>query len=329
MIVVITLLNCWGIKESATFQNILTASKLCLVLSLFLVALLFTLKSSDVAQANLSLSTSFVGTNDFLSFGSALVACLWSSDDWADLNYLMEDLQHPERVLPRVVLTGLSVVIVAYTLANIAYLSVLSQDTIISSPALAFELGQAVSTAYGVPFVSFLLAFGVALSTLGSVNGSIMTGGKAFYAVARQGKAPRIFATLSAAGSPWPALLAQGGWGVVLLLLPGSSFSSLLSYFGPTSWCFYALTSGAVLVLRREQPNKPRPFRVPLYPLPLVIVFTIAAIIVVGSIIHDPAYTLLSISFVSLAVPVHIIMERFGGWTLAAGSSPATVGRWK
>lgn len=109
-----------------------------------------------------------------------------------------------------------------------------------TSPAIAFELGQVISsegqnahssTASGV--LPILLAVGVALSTMGSVNGSIMSGGRAFFAVARDGKAPACLASVNRAGAPWAALLAQGTWGVVLLLLPNSSFSTLLDYFGP------------------------------------------------------------------------------------------------
>jgi amino acid transporter len=71
---------------------------------------------------------------------------------------------------------------------------------------------------------------------MNQANGSIMTGGRAFFAVARKGFAPRQLAVLSTFGTPVISLIAQGIWAIVLLFLPGSSFGSLLNYFGPASW---------------------------------------------------------------------------------------------
>jgi amino acid transporter len=325
LIFLITLVNCIGIKESAILQNTLTASKLLLVLVLFVLGIAYSITDNRMVIENLSPARSFVGSKNIFSFGSALVACLWSFDGWADLNFMMEDLQNAQQSLPRVIFSGLSTVIVCYLLANVAYLTVLSQTQITQSPAIAYELGQQVASTLNVPVLPALLAIGVALSTVGSVNGSILTGGKAFYAVARDGKfAPAIFATLSTSGSPYPALLAQGGWGIVLLLLPGSSFSSLLNYLGPAAWFYYMLTSSAVVIMRRKHPavpvnpGDPTPFTMPLYPIPVVIVIVIALIIIIGSFLNDPLYTSLSFSFLALSIPVHICLK----WRTHAHESP-------
>jgi APA family basic amino acid/polyamine antiporter len=133
-----------------------------------------------------------------------------------------------------------------------------------------------------------------------------MTGGRAFYAVARDGKAPRQMAFINRLGSPYGAILAQGGWSVVLLCLPGSNFNTLLDYCVPVSWAFYALTSFCVVMLRRKEPNAYRPFKVPLYPLPIVIVLILAIAISTSSIIQSPFYCLLAFGFVAISFPVHM-----------------------
>jgi amino acid transporter len=334
LIAIITLINCVGIKESATLQNILTVSKLCLVLSLFVIALVYSQVDELTVGSNLSPAYSFTGSNNIFAFGSALVACLWSFDGWADLNFLIEDLQNPSKTLPRVVVSGLCTVLIAYILANISYFAVLDKDTIMDSPAIAYQLGLRISDTFHAPIVPVLLAAGVALSTVGSINGSILTGGKAFYAVARDGQyscLPAIFSRLSAKGAPYPALLAQGFWGIVLLLLPGSSFSSLLSYLGPASWFYYALTSSACVVLRYRNALCPVAdedvtFTMPWYPLPVIVVVTVACVIIVGSLVHDPLYTSLSFGFLALSVPVHVfILERLGGKRVSDSNGPDSV----
>lgn len=237
VLAVITGVNCIGLKESALLQIILTFTKLGLVVLLFIVAIAKSSKDTAVIAANLSPQFAFRGSNGIFDFGSAMIACLWSYDGWCDLNFLMEDLAEPQKMLPKVVLSSLTVVTVAYVLANVAYFAVLSRDQIETSPAVAFDLGIAVVAPSRSMVLASAFAVGVALSALGSVNGSIMSGGRAFFAVARDGKAPACLARENAAGAPWAALLAQGGWGIFLVLLPQSSFSTLLDYFGPARYC--------------------------------------------------------------------------------------------
>jgi basic amino acid/polyamine antiporter, APA family len=118
-------------------------------------------------------------------------------------------------------------------------------------------------------------------------------------------------ASLNSAGAPWAALLAQGSWTLVLLMLPGSSFASLLDYFGPASWCFYALSSSALIKLRFQEPHAVRPYKVPLYPLPPLLVIGIAIMVVTSSLLHEPLYCSLALGFVALSIPVHSILQRF------------------
>ena len=118
-------------------------------------------------------------------------------------------------------------------------------------------------------------------------------------------------ASLNSAGAPWAALLAQGSWTLVLLMLPGSSFASLLDYFGPASWCFYALSSSALITLRFREPDAARPYKVPLYPLPPLLVIAIAIMVVTSSLLHEPLYCSLALGFVALSIPVHSIMQRY------------------
>ena len=117
--------------------------------------------------------------------------------------------------------------------------------------------------------------------------------------------------SLNSAGAPWAALLAQGTWTLILLMLPGSSFASLLDYFGPASWCFYALSSSALITLRIREPHAFRPYKVPLYPLPPLLVIFIAICVVSSSLLKEPLYCSLALGFVALSVPVHYVLHRY------------------
>ena len=93
----------------------------------------------------------------------------------------------------------------------------------------------------------------------------------------------------------------------------GSNFSTLLDYFGPTSWLFYAVSAAAVIKLRNSEPHALRPFSVILYPLPPLLVIAIALVIFTSSMMSEPLRTLLAIGFVLLSVPVPVVMEMYEG----------------
>ena len=124
----------------------------------------------------------------------ALVACLWSFDGWADLNFMMEELKYPSS-LPKIIATALTIVTCAYILCNVAYMMLLSREIMKSTKAIGTDFGIAMSHGDTTAFWPVFIACGVALSTMGSAHGSIMTGGRAFYAVARGGKAPSFLAS--------------------------------------------------------------------------------------------------------------------------------------
>ena len=346
-----TLLNCLSVRSSSSFQNALTVSKVVCVGALFLVTVIVSIASPDSTRlsalseggstSSCAATASTSGGFDFgFGFGSAMIAALWSFDGWCDPIFMTEELLSPAS-LPRIVLTAIFLVTALYLAINTAYLMQLSCEQVLGSRAIGMALGDKINATLALPPAlnpALLVALLVAISTMSSLNGSIMTGARAFYAVARDGKFPRVLEHVNQAGAPWVALLVQGAWAVLLLLLPGSNFSSLLSYFGPCSWFFYAFTASGVIALRRRKqagslggeecslpPSSPSSiavdnndssgFSVPLYPAPPLVVMALASCIVTASLVRSPFFTLLAFSVVLFSVPFHIIfLEQRFGW---------------
>mmetsp|Transcript_23926 Transcript_23926/g.40700 ORF Transcript_23926/g.40700 Transcript_23926/m.40700 type:complete len:274 (-) Transcript_23926:215-1036(-) len=212
-----------------------------------------------------------------------------------------------EARLPLVIVSGIAVVMACYIAANIAYFAVLSDDIIIDSDAIAIDFGKQVSNSVFGGALAILVAF----STMGSANGSIMSGGRAFFSVARAGQMPAAAAKLNAKGAPYIALIMQAVWSIVLILLPGSSFATLLDYAGPAAWLYYALTGSTVVSLRYSQPNLPRPFRVPWFPLPPILLILMAIALLINSLLRSPLYCFLAMFFVAISIPVWMVAERY------------------
>jgi len=301
--VVLAAINCMGIRESSNLQNVLTVIKLVLIFGVFVGGMAYAMGSPDTLKDNLG-GSAFDGTRK-MGFFTGMVPALWAFDGWADLTFLAEEVIDPTRNIPKVMGGGLMLVTVAYILANVAYLAVLDADDLKDTDSIAIDFAHTTGDkGGGGAFLAGLMALGVALSTIGADNGSIMSGGRAYMAVARDGQAPEVFSSLNSRGAPWASLVAQCCWTCVLLLIPGSSFSALLDYFGPVSWMFYALTSSCVIKLRWSEPDTPRPFKIPLYPLSPVLTAVIAACIIVSSIAEEPLFSSLGLLFCGLALPV-------------------------
>lgn len=264
-----------------------------------------------LCRENLSLSNSFQGTK-LLGMGASMIPCLWAYDGWSSLNFLAEEMRDFENLLPKAILAAVLTVMVCYITANLMYLSVLSQDDIEDSDAIAIDFGREVQSK-GRSILAGCFALGVALSVAGTCHGSLMTGARAFYATAREGMAPPMLAKLNRWNSPYVAVIAQGAWAIVLVLLPGSSFSTMLDYSGPASWLFYAITGSSIIRLRITEPNAVRPFKVPLYPLPPVLLCAISIFLIISSIVRSPLFCLLALGLVALSLPVWYLTKKFYG----------------
>jgi amino acid transporter len=320
LIVLLVWVNCRGIKENSYLMNILTVIKIGLVVIILLCGIIYgSFVSNSNFINNLNITSSFDNTR-VMGFGPAMIACLWAYDGWADLNFLGEELRNPSQTLPRVLSYGVMIVIMCYIVINISFMSVLDKDDVMQSHTVGLDFGHVIGGRVGATF----MAISVAVCTAGSANGSIMTGGRAFYAIARKGQAPAILANLNSVGSPYAALVAQGAWTVCLILLPGSSFSTLLSYTGPAAWLFYAFTGSAIIVLRYKEPTMPRPFKVPLYPLPPITLICMAIYLCANSLYEEPFFCFLSLCFVLISVPFWWIVKCFKGGHIKLSLATAT-----
>lgn len=328
LVTALAIINMIGLKQSTLLQNLLTMLKMVLVAGLLLASFAYAGMHPQQMYYNLSTDSNYSASYDssfahhhnfsqhIQSFGKSLVACLWAFDGWADLNYMNEEMIDPNQ-MPAIVTCAVVIVTWIYLLANIAYFSVLPIYSIETSEAVAVELASVVSN-YSSIFIPLLFALGVAISAISSNNGSIMSGGRAFFGAARDLKW-NFFAGLNKVGVPANALAVQCIWSIVLLLAPGSSFTTLLDYFGPCSWFFYAITSFATVLLRAKEPDLYRPYKMMLYPLPPLLV-AIMAITIITSSIMTSSYTVFAFLIILVSIPIKYLLLLCEGRNNGSGS---------
>src|SRR5262249_26066351 len=150
------------------------------------------------------------------SFGLALVSILWVYDGWADVTFVSGEVKRPSRNLPLALILGTSAVLAIYLLINLAYLHLLDIDQIAGSKLVAADAAYRIVGARGVRLVSLA----VMISAFGTLNGSMLTGSRIFFAMADDGLfLKKIAAVHPRRKTPHVAILVAAGLGVLFVIV--------------------------------------------------------------------------------------------------------------
>lgn len=304
----LTALNVAGTRHSKRLQWLFTILTLA-ALAAVLTAALFT--STPLAPAPTALEGNVAGL-----MGMGMVFVLLTYGGWNEAAYLSGELRNPGRNMARVLLIGTAVVTGAYLLTNLALLELFGLQGLRDTPAL----GAAVMQLAAGPYAAALLSLVICATALSTINGTIITGARVYYALGRDLPRLRALAGWSARNeAPVSALLAQGA--ITLALLGVGAFShngvqAMVAYTAPVFWLFMLLVAASVWRLRRLDPVRPRPFRVPLYPLTPALLALACAGLVYSSAVYAGAGALIGLAVLAVGVPVLRLLK-------PAGASPA------
>jgi APA family basic amino acid/polyamine antiporter len=240
-----------------------------------------------------------------------LVFVLYSFSGWNAAAYIAGEIRRPERDLPRAMIGGTIFITLLYLAVNVMYFYALPVAALAAEPVLPVA-EKAVSALLG-PTAATAVSAVLCLSIAGAVSSMIWAGPRVYQAMAQDGEAPRILARTSESGAPVYATLLQSAWITVLLL--SGTFEQLVIYSGFALALFSATAVASLIALRRREPDRPRPFRVPAYPwVPLA--FIAASLwIAAYALVERPFESLLSGATVLAGIPV---------WWIWRGSRSAT-----
>src|SRR5437879_6408137 len=238
-IVLLSAVNCVGVKPAAVTQNVFTLLKLA-ALAALVAAGLFASRP-NLPQPPPS-STALGGEGHVVvALGAALVPVLFAYGVWQQTNFIAEEIIEPERDLPRALVLGVVGVVVVYLLANVAYLRVLGAGGLAASTAPAADLmGRVLG-----PVGRRLISAGIALSTFGFLNLVILVTPRVFQAMAADGVFLPWLARLHPVyRTPAGAIAFMGAWSIVLAL--SGTYAQLLDYVVFGDWIFFGLWSLSV-----------------------------------------------------------------------------------
>jgi APA family basic amino acid/polyamine antiporter len=272
--ILISLLNYFGVKRAGEFQLVFTVLKVAIILGILVVC--FSGAGNATGRGWSNFATTFTGAKGGIAgFMAALVAALWAYDGWNDLNMVAGEVKKPERNIPIALIAGVATVGLLYVLVNAGVQYVLPANAIAASPRPASDAVSLVVGRMGASIVSA----GMAISMLVTLNGTIMSGARVPFAVARDGY---FFSALADVHprfhTPSVAIVLQAVLSIALLLL-GGNFRQLFSLAIFAEWLFYMIAGSTVFVFSWRDPQAARPYRMFGYPVVPALFVIVAAVL--------------------------------------------------
>jgi APA family basic amino acid/polyamine antiporter len=330
LIVLLTWTNTRGLEYGKIIQNLFTTTKMAALFGLIVLGVLAGWNGTAI-HANFGanfwaphdLEPVAAGLTAATTFGLFAAICvsqtgsLFSADAWNNITFTAGEVKDPKRNIPLSLALGTGAVIALYILANVAYLVTLPLGDIQHAP------GDRVATAtLEVVFPgrgTMIMAVLIMISTFGCMNGLILAGARACYAMARDKLFFRGAYSLNSAKVPARALVLQGIW-AALLVLPrtydvekktyGSLYSNLLDYVISAALIFYILTVAGLFRLRITRPDAERPYRAFGYPVIPGLYMVGAAVVLVVLFVYKPSSTWPGLVIVLLGLPVYFLFRR-------------------
>src|SRR2546421_12953420 len=299
-IVLVGIVNYFGIHRGAVLQNLSTVLKVA-ALALLVVAGFALGNSKGLPSGGMFAQRAAVGLSPFLL---AMVAILWAYDGWADLAFVGGEVLRPQKTLPRALLIGTSIVVVLYLSANLVYLYLIPIQQMKGAELVAADVARLVIGSAGVVVVSAAIA----VSTFGTLNGSMMTAPRIFFAAAEDALFPRVIARVDPENhAPTGAIVLMTVMGMIFILI--RTFTALADQFVIGIWPFYALAVAGVFVLRRTRPGLERPYKTWGYPF-VPLVFLAGALFLLGNyLVSEPKSFAIDIGIILTGVPAYLIWQ--------------------
>ena len=308
-ILLLTIINAYATRLGALVQNFFTLLKIAALAAIVITGFGF----GGGGFANFEPIMPSLHASDLIRvFSIGMIAVLWSYDGWIEVTYVAGEVRHPQRNIHRSLLLSTLVVIVFYVLVNLAFLSVLGLERVAHSSLVASDAATVIHGDIGAGIV----AATVAISMFGANKSGVFTGARVYYAMAREGLFVRALGTIDKRrATPLVSLAIQCAWSCLLIF--SGTYEELITYIIFASWVFYALSCGAVMLLRRRKPEAIRPYRTWGYPITTLVFIVFALALPASTIIESPKDAAIGAAMILSGLPA------YWWWKLGSVSSPS------
>jgi len=306
LILLLTGLNITGLKTGAGTSRVVMFTVFA---GLFLIVF-FGLTSGNARPDDfMKFNELAAGTVSLSSFFTAMLGAFWAYQGWVSVGFIGGEVKDAKRTLPKGIVIGTLLVISIYLLVNVTYLTLLSIPQLEQIHAAGNQIAavEAVRSFWGTGGVLFISLL-ILITTLGCTNASILTGGRPYYAMAREKLFFSGIGKLNRNNVPGNSLFWQGIWASVLVL--SGTFDQLTDMIIFAVFIFYGATTLGVFILRRKMPNAHRPYKVWGYPVVPAIFILFCIGLFVNTIVARPREAAIGVILILLGIPVYLFLNR-------------------
>lgn len=293
-ILLLTVVNFFGVRQGAALQNLFTIAKLGALGALALFGLLAAPRAAPDLAAPLP-------AGDFVpAFGVALIAILWAYDGWYEFTFSGGEVKDPPRNLPRGLILGALGLLVIYGVLNLVYLRAMTVEQIAKTPRIA----EGAAHVFFGPGAARLVTAAILVSIFGALSANILCCARIYQPMAEDGLFFRQLARIHPRyRTPTASLTAQGIWSAILVV--SGTYAQLFTYVVFVGLLFFAATGVGLYVLRRTRPDVARPYRTWGYPV-VPALFILASLgIAINTVIERPTESLFGLGIIALGLPAY------------------------
>jgi basic amino acid/polyamine antiporter, APA family len=299
-LVILGAVNYVGVRTGNMVTAVLTAAKVGALAALPILALVAARTSpvlAPIVPPDLP--------RPLASFGVAMIAVMWTYESWYFVTFAAGEVKEPHKTLPRALVVGILALTAIYLAVNVSYFYALTLDEMKGVTRIAERAASALAGSAGATFV----ASTVVVSTFGCNAAAILAGSRLLFAMASDGAflpiASRVHPRYR---TPHVAIVGLVVWSCILAL--SGSYEQLFTYVMFASILFSVAGGIALFVLRRRQPDRPRPYRVWGYPIVPLVFIGGALAFVTNTLVERPRESLSGLGLLALGLPVYFYWRR-------------------
>lgn len=299
LVIVLGLLHSINVRLGGDAQNIFTILKIGLILT-FIIGGFMYLPTAVTTNPDPSGNTSFF--NPALAVGLIFVSFAYSG--WNGATYIISEVRKPEQTIHRALFTGTIIVLLMYLALNVVFLKAVPLNKLSG----VIDVGHVVAVHLFGTQAGILMSGLIALALISSVSAMMLTGPRVYSTAGQDYRFFSVLAKVNSGGAPVWAITIQSL--IAILIILTATFNMLLIYIGFTLSLSAGLTVVGVMVLRKNEPDLPRPYKTWGYPVTPILFILLSGWMVIYNCVQRPVESLAGVGTIGIGGLVYYLVKK-------------------
>jgi basic amino acid/polyamine antiporter, APA family len=302
ILLLMTLVHASTRKNSGLMQQIFTWIKLLLIVIFCVIGVTLVSAPQPINFVPIAGDKQLIFSS---LFAVSLIYVNYAYNGWNAATYVINELEHPKRDLPKILIIGTSIVTLCYVALNAVFLYVAPVDALVGKVEVGFVAAQYIMGEQGANIMGIIMA----LLLISTVSAMTLAGPRVLQVIGQDFNFFKPLSVTNQDGIPTRAIYFQSL--LALIFIVTSSFESILIFSGFALAASNFLTVFGIFVLRRRQPDLARPYKTWLYPIPPLLYISISGWTLVYLVLERTQEALWSIGIILLGFGFYFFSKQF------------------